>query len=78
MPLTLVAPAAASATDDAVEDGLPITVPVARAGRTPWPHDGEVTWVPAALLLAAAGKCSCDDCCSSLARSRARSRLSAV
>jgi hypothetical protein len=64
--------------EDEVHDGLPMTVPVPRAGDTPWPTVGDTTWVPAALLLAAAGRCSCDDCCAELARSKARRRLAAV
>lgn len=63
---------------DEVRDGLPMTVPVPRAGTTPWPTVGDTTWVPAALLLAAAGRCSCDECCIELARSKARRRLAAV
>lgn len=74
--LSVVAPAL---PEDGTSDGdLPLTVPVPRAGRTPWRRDGDVTWVPAALLLAAAGRCSCDDCCSELARRRARRQLLCV
>ncbi len=71
--LTLVGPAV-----DDPDDGLPLTVPVPDAGTTPWPSDGGTTWVPAALLLAAAGRCSCDTCCAELARNKARRRLAAV
>lgn len=70
--------AAPAGDDDAPDEGLPLTVPVPRAGDTPWPRDGDITWVPAALLLAAAGRCSCDDCCADLARSRARRQLASV
>ncbi|MCW2777002.1 MAG: hypothetical protein JWN17_727 [Frankiales bacterium] len=60
------------------DESLPLTVPVAGAGETPWRSEGETTWVPAALLLAAAGRCSCDDCCAVLARTKARRQLAAV
>lgn len=71
--LSLVGPAPAVVDEP---DDVPLVVPVPRAGRTPWSTDAEGTaWVPAALLLAAAGRCSCDSCCSELARSKARRAL---
>lgn len=64
--------------EDETYTSLPLTVPVPDAGDTPWPSEAGTTWVPAALLLAAAGKCSCDDCCVELARSRARRQLASL
>ncbi|MCU1691246.1 MAG: hypothetical protein JWM64_337 [Frankiales bacterium] len=60
-------------------DEVPLVVPVPRAGATPWATDDDGTaWVPAALLLAAAGRCSCAACCQELARDRARRTLTSV
>ncbi len=71
--LRLVAPVPPDADD------LPLVVPVPRAGETPWRTGADGTaWVPAALLLASAGRCSCDTCCRDLARSRARRGLASV
>ena len=59
-----------------------VTVPVPRssdaATAAPWHTQGEVAWVPAVLLLAAAGRCSCDDCCAALARTQRRRHVTAV
>ncbi len=62
--------------DDGAEPPL-LTVPVPRApGSTPWRTQDDVTHVPAVLLLAAAGRCSCEDCCAVLAaRLRPRALL---
>ena len=64
------------------DDDVHLTVPVPRSSAAatgaPWRTDGEVAFVPAVLLLAAAGRCSCDDCCAALARRQGRLRLSSV
>lgn len=61
--------------DDAA---APVTVPVRRVPGMQWPGDGDVAQVPVALLLAARGRCSCDDCCEGFVRLLRRQRLRAV
>ena len=64
------------------DDEPHVTVPVPRtsdaASAAPWPTDGNVAWVPAVLLLAAAGRCSCDDCCAVFVREQRRKHVGAV
>lgn len=64
------------------EDAPHVTVPVPRssdaAAAAPWRTQGEVAFVPAVLLLAAAGRCSCEDCCDVLARRMRTQQLRAV
>lgn len=64
------------------EDDAPhVTVPVPRSGGAtagPWHTDGEVAFVPAVLLLAASGRCSCDDCCEAFVRERRATPLASV
>lgn len=80
--LRLVPSPAQTGSAQEPEDDRYLTVPVPRgsgAGRgLPWDGDAEVAWVPAVLLLAASGKCSCDDCCAALVRQQRRGSLSAV
>jgi hypothetical protein len=66
--LRLVEPGPAGSYDD---DDAHVTVPVRRA-------DGDVVRVPAVLLLSAAGRCVCDDCCRDYASRRARARMSVI
>ena len=60
------------------DDALPMTVPVERFPGMQWPGDDEVVHVPVALLLAARGRCSCDDCCENFVHMLRRTRLKAV
>lgn len=65
------------------EDDAPhVTVPVPRSSdagaAAPWHTEGDVAFVPAVLLLAASGRCSCDDCCDALVRERRATRLTSV
>lgn len=63
------------------EDDAPhVTVPVPRGSddAAPWHTQGEIAFVPAVLLLAASGRCSCDDCCDALVRERRATRLASV
>ncbi|MCW2607151.1 MAG: hypothetical protein JWO60_1844 [Frankiales bacterium] len=65
------------------EDDLPhVVVPVPRASdaatAAPWHTQGDVAYVPAVLLLAASGRCSCEDCCAVLADRMRTGQLSAV
>ncbi len=66
----------------AEDDQAHPTVPVPRtsdaATAAPWRTDGDVAWVPAVLLLAAAGRCSCEDCCAVLVRQQRRRHVGAV
>ncbi|MCW2500063.1 MAG: hypothetical protein JWN87_1739 [Frankiales bacterium] len=47
---------------DVIENDAPVTVPVRRTTAVDWPGDGEVAFIPAALMLAARGRCSCATC----------------
>jgi len=60
------------------DDAAPMTVPVERIPDMDWPGEDEVVQVPVALLLAARGRCSCDDCCESFVHMLRRARLKAV
>lgn len=68
-------PAHAPSFDD---DATPMTVPVERLPGMDWPGDDDVIQVPVALLLAARGRCSCDDCCENFVHMLRRTRLRAV
>ena len=65
-------------TEPAYDDDAPMTVPVPRFPGMPWPGEGDVAHVPVSLLLAARGKCSCQDCCERFVALLRRSRLRAV
>ena len=60
------------------DEGTPVTVPVERFDGMDWPGDDEVVHIPVALLLAARGSCSCDDCCENFVHLLRRARLKAV
>jgi hypothetical protein len=62
----------------AIKNDAPVTVPVPRAPGINWPGDGEVAFVPAALMLAAGGRCSCDTCVDGFVHMLRRTRLRAV
>lgn len=60
------------------DDAPPMTVPVTRFPGMQWPGDDEVVQVPVALLLAARGKCSCQECCEGFVHMLRRARLKPV
>jgi hypothetical protein len=62
----------------AIKNDAPVTVPVPRTAGLDWPGDGEVAFVPAALMLAASGRCSCDNCVDGFVHMMRRTRLRAV
>ena len=61
-----------------VADDAPVTIPIPRVPGMHWPGGGDVAFVPAALLLAARGRCSCPDCVDGFVHMVRRSRLQAV
>lgn len=63
---------------DAIDNAAPVTIPIPRRPGIEWPGDGEVAFVPAALMLAARGRCSCPTCVDGFVRLLAKGRLRAV
>ena len=63
---------------DVITNDAPVTVPVPRTPGIDWPGGGDVAFVPAALMLAARGKCSCPPCVDGFVGLLRRSRLQAV
>ena len=61
-----------------IADDAPVTIPIPRTPGMDWPGDGEVAFVPAALMLAARGRCSCSDCVDGFVHMLRRTRLQAV
>lgn len=61
-----------------IDDAAPVTVPIPRVEGMDWPGEGEVAFVPAALMLAAYGRCTCTECTEGFVRLLARRRLRAV
>jgi hypothetical protein len=61
-----------------IANDAPVTIPIRRTSRVDWPGDGEVAFVPAALLLAARGRCSCETCVEGFVHLVRRSQLRAV
>lgn len=61
-----------------ITNDAPVTIPLPRTPGLDWPGDGEVAFVPAALMLAARGRCSCPNCVDGFVRLLAKSRLRAV
>lgn len=61
-----------------ITNDAPVTVPLQRTPEMEWPGDSPVVHFPAALMLAARGRCSCDDCLDGFVRLLARRRLQAV
>jgi hypothetical protein len=62
----------------AIKNDAPVTIPVPRTPDLDWPGDGDVAHVPAALMLAAYGRCSCDNCIDGFVHMMRRTRLKAV
>lgn len=62
----------------AIKNDAPVTVPVPRTPGMSWPGQGDVAFVPAALMLAARGRCSCEDCVDGFVHMMRRMRLKAV
>lgn len=61
-----------------ITNDAPVTIPLQRTPGMDWPGDAPVVQVPAALMLAARGRCSCDECLDGFVRMVARSRMRAV
>ena len=61
-----------------IRDDAPVTIPLPRTPGMDWPGDGDVVHVPAALMLAASGRCSCPPCIDGFVHMLARTRLRAV
>jgi hypothetical protein len=61
-----------------IANDAPVTIPIQRSPGVNWPGEGEVAFVPAALMLAARGRCSCDECVDGFVRLMGKSRLRAV
>lgn len=62
----------------AISNDAPVTVPVPRSPDVDWPGGGPVAQVPAALMLAAYGRCSCDTCVEGFVHMMRRQQLRAV
>jgi hypothetical protein len=62
---------------DVLVDDL-VTVPLPRTTAPSWPGSGEVAFVPAALMLAVRGRCSCPNCVDGFVRLLRRTRLHTV
>lgn len=62
----------------AIKNDAPVTVPVPRTPELDWPGEGDVAFVPAALLLAVRGRCSCDTCVDGFVHMLRRNRLRSV
>jgi hypothetical protein len=56
----------------------PITIPLPRTAAGDWPGEGEVAFVPASLILAAHGRCSCPNCIDGFVHMMRRTRLRTV
>jgi hypothetical protein len=63
---------------DVITNDAPVTIPLPRTPDMDWPGDGDVVQVPAALILASRGRCSCPPCTDGFVRMLARTRLRAV
>jgi hypothetical protein len=61
-----------------ITNDAPVTIPLQRTPDMDWPGDAPVVHVPAALILAARGRCSCDECLDGFVRLLARSRMRTV
>ncbi|MCU1599725.1 MAG: hypothetical protein JWO22_434 [Frankiales bacterium] len=62
----------------AIKNDAPVTIPVPRTPDLDWPGDGTVAHVPAALMLAVRGRCSCDSCVDGFVHMMRRARLKTV
>lgn len=56
-------------------NAAPVTVPLPRTPGMDWPGEEPVVMIPAALLLSARGRCSCEECVEGFVRLMRRSRL---
>jgi hypothetical protein len=65
-------------TDPSYDDDVPMTVPVPRFDGMQWPGEGDVAHIPVTLILAARGRCSCQECCEGFVALLRRSRLRAA
>jgi hypothetical protein len=65
-------------TFSTAEDDELMTVPVPRFPGMDWPGDDQVAQIPAALILAARGRCSCQSCCEGFVHMMRRVRMKAV
>lgn len=63
---------------DVIANDAPVLVPLPRTPGMNWPGDSETAFVPAALLLAARGRCSCPTCLDGFVHMLRRSQLRAV
>lgn len=61
-----------------ISNDAPVTIPMQRTPELDWPGDGEVAFVPAALMLAARGRCSCATCVDGFVHMLRRTRLRVV
>ena len=61
-----------------ITNDAPVTVPLPRVPGMDWPGDEGVAFVPAVLLLAARGRCSCPDCVDGFVGLLRRTQLQAV
>lgn len=61
-----------------IENAAPVTVPIPRGPGIDWPGNAAVAFVPAALMLAARGRCSCPTCVEGFVHMLRRTRLRAV
>ena len=59
-------------------DGVPVTMPLPRTSHMRWGGDEDIVQVPAGLLLAVRGRCSCEDCVDGFVNLLRRQRLHAV
>ena len=62
----------------AIKNDAPFTVPVPRTPDLDWPGGGSVAQIPAGLMLAAYGRCSCDSCIDGFVHMMRKAQLSAV
>jgi hypothetical protein len=61
-----------------IENDAPRTIPIPRTPEMDWPGSGDVAFVPAALMLAVRGRCSCPPCTDGFVHMLRRSRLRAI
>ncbi len=65
-------------TLDIIENAAPVTIPIPRTPEMDWPGSGDTAFVPAALILAARGRCSCRTCLADFVRMHARTHVHAA
>ena len=74
----MTTPATTTHRVDAIPNDAPLMVPLPRTPGMNWPGDGETALVPAALLLAARGRCSCPNCLDGFVHMLRRGQVRAV